>query len=137
MCDLKEFLSSLLLLLNSGFNVKQKTVVPYIHEAKSSDIWGVSVSYQSHQLFPGQLKSKQFVKKTEGSGHDATGPNSSHLQNNKDILQSPLSHGTSLNKPIKENRAMGINKSHNDWCTWVHFNPSYFKMAGATEEDGN
>lgn len=54
--------------------------VPYIHEAKSSDIWGVSVSDQSHQLFPGQFKSKKFVKKTEGSGHDAAGPNSSHLQ---------------------------------------------------------
>lgn len=74
--DLKVFC---VFFLNRGFNVKPKTV-PYIHEAKSSDIWGVSVSYQSHQLFPGQLKSKQFVKKTEGSGHDATGPNSSHLQ---------------------------------------------------------
>lgn len=61
------------------FNVKEKTI-PYIHEAKSSDIWRVSVSYQSHQLFPGEFKSKQFVKETEGRGDDTAGPNSSHLQ---------------------------------------------------------
>lgn len=112
--------------------------IPYIHEAKCSDIRRVSVSYESHQLFPGQFKSKQFVKETEGSGHDTTSPNSSHLQKQqRHTPKSIISWGKPLNMPLKENHTVGISKGHNNWFKRVHVNPSYFKAAGGTEEDGN
>lgn len=62
--------------------------IPYIHEAKCSDVWGVCVSDQTHQLFASQLESKQFVQKTESSRNNATSPNSTHLQryNEKRII---------------------------------------------------
>lgn len=60
-------------------NLMQKEI-PYIHEAKCSDVRGVCVSDQTHQLFASQLESKQFVQKTESSRNNATSPNSTHLQ---------------------------------------------------------
>lgn len=41
------------------------TIVPYVHEAKSSDVGGVCVIDETHQLFASQLEGKQFVQKTE------------------------------------------------------------------------
>lgn len=60
-------------------NLTQR-IIPYIHEAKCSDVWRVCVSDQSHQLFASQLESKQFVQKTESSRHNTTSPNSTHLK---------------------------------------------------------
>lgn len=36
-------------------------IIPYVHEAKCSDVGRVCVSDQTHQLFASQLESKQFV----------------------------------------------------------------------------
>lgn len=56
--------------------------LPYVHEAKCSDVGRVRVGDQTHQLFASQLECKQFIQQTESSGHNTTRSNSSHLQDN-------------------------------------------------------
>lgn len=43
------------------FDKVTQRIIPYIHEAKGSDVWRVCVSDETHQLFASQLESKQFV----------------------------------------------------------------------------
>lgn len=61
---------------------KCKISLPYVHEAKCSDVRRVRVGDQTHQLFAGQLECKQFIQQTESSRHNTTSSNSSHLQDN-------------------------------------------------------
>lgn len=58
----------------------RKLIIPYIHEAKCSDVWRVCMGDQTHQLFASQLECEQFVQKTESSRHDTTSPNSTYLR---------------------------------------------------------
>ena len=49
------------MLVKLGNQKKKLKILPYVHEAKCSDVGRVCVSDQTHQLFASQLESKQFV----------------------------------------------------------------------------
>lgn len=52
---------------------------PYVHEAKSPDVWRVSVCDQAHHLLAGQLQGKQLVQQAERCRHYTSGTNTTDL----------------------------------------------------------
>lgn len=51
---------------------------PDVHEPKGPNVRRVTVVHQAKQLFAGQLQCEELVQDAKGSGHDATGSNSTH-----------------------------------------------------------
>lgn len=68
------------MVLNRKERVDWKMILPYVHEAERSNVGGVCVGDQTHQLFASQLECKQFIQQTESSRDNATSPDSSYLK---------------------------------------------------------
>lgn len=85
--------------------------IPYVHEAKSSDVRRVCVSDQTHHLFACQLESKQFIQKTESSWHNASSPNSTHLRRTKIVIYQPYHDYNICKRWLLDNNTMRTSMS--------------------------